>query len=188
MKRAAVHHGDTVLVIGVGVSGLLFTQLSRLWGAAQVIASDLVDYRLEKAADAGADAVINPAVDDLQDAVSRLTGQVGADLVIVTVGNADVMERGFRLAAKGGTILVYAPLPPGETMPVDVCDLLFSEKTVVSTYSCGPDDTRLALDLISLGKVQTRGLITHRFGLGQVAQAMSLAARAGESLKVVVVP
>ena len=188
MKRAGVRLGDTVLVIGVGISGLLFTQLSRRWGAAQVIASDLVDYRLEKAADAGADAVINPATDDLQGEVSRLTEQVGADLVIVTVGNADVMEQGFRLTAKGGSVLLYAPLPPRETMPVDVCDLLFSEKTLVSTYSCGPDDTRLALDLIRLGKVQTRGLVTHRFGLGQVGEAMSLAAKAEESLKVVVIP
>lgn len=188
MSRAGVQHGDTVLVMGVGVSGLLFTQLSRLWGAGRVIASDLVDYRLERALELGADAVVNPATVDLRAEVSRLTGQRGADVVIVTAGSAAVMEQGLRLAAKGGTVLIYAPLPPGETLPVDVCDLLFSEKTLVSTYSCGPDDTRMALDFIRHGRVQTRGLVTHRFGLEEVAEAMRLAARAGESLKVVVFP
>lgn len=188
MKRAGFQHGDTVLVIGVGVSGLLFTQLSRLWGAGRVIASDLVDYRLERALELGADAVVNPATVDLRAEVSRLTGQRGADVVIVTAGSAAVMEQGLRLAAKGGTVLIYAPLPPGETLPVDVCDLLFSEKTLVSTYSCGPDDTRMALDFIRHGRVQTSGLVTHRFGLEEVAEAMRLAAKAGESLKVVVFP
>lgn len=188
MKRAGFRHGDTVLVIGVGVSGLLFTQLSRLWGAGRVIASDLVDYRLARALELGADAVVNPATGDLRAEVNRLTGQTGADVVIVTAGSAAVMEQGLRLAAKGGTVLIYAPLPPGETLPVDVCDLLFSEKTLVSTYSCGPDDTRMALDLLRHGRVQTRGLVTHRFGLEEVAEAMRLAAKAGESLKVVVVP
>jgi L-iditol 2-dehydrogenase len=153
-----------------------------------VIASDLVDYRLARALELGADAVVNPATGDLRAEVNRLTGQTGADVVIVTAGSAAVMEQGLRLAAKGGTVLIYAPLPPGETLPVDVCDLLFSEKTLVSTYSCGPDDTRMALDLLRHGRVQTRGLVTHRFGLEEVAEAMRLAAKAGESLKVVVVP
>ncbi len=85
-------------------------------------------------------------------------------------------------------MLLYAPLPPGITLPVKVHDLLFSEITLVSTYSCGPDETRTALEFIRRGRVQTRGLITHRFGLDEVGEAMRLGVQAGESLKVVVVP
>jgi L-iditol 2-dehydrogenase len=188
MERVGVKAGDTVLIIGAGVSGLLFTQLSRLWGAGLVVVSDLVEYRLERALDYGAHASLNPAVDDLQEEVQRLVGRPGADVVIVTVGNPSVMEQGLRLAAKGGTVLVYAPLPPGDTLPVDVCDLLFSEKTLVTTYSCAPDDTRTALDFINNGCVLTSGLVTHRFGLEQVGEAMRLAAEARDSLKVVILP
>jgi L-iditol 2-dehydrogenase len=188
MERAGVKPGDTVLIIGAGVSGLLFTQLSRLWGAGLVIVSDLVEYRLERSLEYGAHASLNPAADDLQEEVSRLAGRPGADVVIVTVGNPSVMEQGLRLAAKGGTVLIYAPLPPGDTLPVDVCDLLFSEKTLVTTYSCAPDDTRTALDFIRKGCVQTSGLVTHRFGLERVGEAMRLASQAGDSLKVVIVP
>jgi L-iditol 2-dehydrogenase len=188
MERAGVKPGDTVLIIGAGVSGLLFTQLSRLWGAGLVIVSDLVEYRLERSLEYGAHASLNPAADDLQEEVSRLAGRSGADVVVVTVGNPSVMEQGLRLAAKGGTVLIYAPLPPGDTLPVDVCDLLFSEKTLVTTYSCAPDDTRTALDFIRKGCVQTSGLVTHRFGLERVGEAMRLASQAGDSLKVVIVP
>lgn len=188
IERAGVKPGDTVLIIGAGVSGLLFTQLSRLWGAGLVMVSDLVDYRLERALECGAHASLNPAVDDLQGEVQRMAGRPGADVVIITVGNPAVMEQGLRLAAKGGTVLIYAPLPPGDTLPVDVCDLLFSEKTLVTTYSCAPDDTRASLDLVRNGSVQTSALVTHRFALEQVAEAMRLAAQAGDSLKMVIIP
>jgi len=188
VNRAGVQPGDAVLIIGAGVSGLLFTQLSRLWGARSVVVSDLVEYRLGRALEHGADATVNPAEDDLKAEVESLAGKAGADVVIVTVGRAEVMEEGLRLVAKGGTVLLYAPLPPSEKLPVDVCDLLFSEKTLVTTYSCGPDDTRTALDLVRSGRVQTGGLVTHRFGLEEVGEAMHMASQAGDSLKVVIIP
>jgi len=188
MKRAGARPGDRVLIFGAGVSGLLFTQLSRLWGANLVVVSDPVEYRLKKAVELGADVVVNPATDDLGAVLDRVTGAIGADVVIVTVGKASVIEEAMRLVAKGGTVLVYAPLPPGDEMAVDVCDLLFSEKSLVSTYSCSPDDTRFALDLIGDRRIATHTLVTHRFGLEEVGEAMRLAASAGESLKVVIVP
>jgi L-iditol 2-dehydrogenase len=188
LKRTRMQPGDTVLVIGMGVSGLLFAQLSKLWGASQVFVSDLVDYRLQRAEKVGVEAAINPADEDLESIVRSLTGGVGPDLVIVTVGHERVMEQGLRLAAKGGTVLIYAPLPPGDTLEVDVHDLLFFEKTLVTTYSCGPDDTRVALEFIRHQRVQTRGLVTHRFALDEVGEAVQLAGEAGESLKVVILP
>ena len=188
VKRAGVQRGDSVLIIGAGVSGLLFTQLCRLWGADLVIVTDLVDFRLHRALEAGADAGLNPALGDVQSEVQRLGGRAGADVVVVTVGSAAVMEQALQLTAKGGTVLLYAPLPPGDTLSVDVCDLLFSEKTLVTTYSCAPDDTRAALDFIASRTLKTEGLVTHRFGLEEVGEAMRWAAEGGESLKVVIVP
>jgi len=188
MKRAGLQKGDTVLIIGVGVSGLLFTRLSRLWGAGLIITSDPVDYRLQAARKLGADFTVHPVEEDLETKLRELNAGRGADLVIVTPCSAKAMEQGLRLAGQGGTVLLYAPLPPGITLPVKVHDLLFSEITLVSTYSCGPDETRTALEFIHRGRVQTRGLITHRFGLDAVGEAMRLGVQAGESLKVVVVP
>jgi L-iditol 2-dehydrogenase len=188
MKRAGLQKGGTVLIIGVGVSGLLFTQLSRIWGAGLIIASDLVDYRLEAARRLGADFTVHPTNEDVETMLRELNEGRGADLVIVTPGSVKVMEHGMRLTGKGGTLLLYAPLPPGVTLPVDVHDLLFSEITLVSTYSCGPDETRIALEFIRRGRVETEGLVTHCFGLDEVGEAMHLALQAGESLKVVIVP
>ena len=188
MQRAGLQRGDTVLIIGAGVSGLLFAQLSRLWGAGLIMTSDLVGYRLQTAKKLGADCTVNPVEEDLETKLREVNEGRGADLVIVTPGSVGVMEQGLRLVGKGGTVLLYAPLPPGATLPVEVHDLLFSEITLVSTYSCGPDETLTALEFIRRGRVQTEGLITHRFGLDEVGEAMRLAVQAGESLKIVVVP
>jgi L-iditol 2-dehydrogenase len=188
LQRTGIQPGDTVLIVGMGVSGLLFAQLSPLWGAGQVIVADLVEYRLQKAREMGVQAAINAAQDDLTSAVGSLTDGVGADLVVVTAGNRRVMEQALELVSKGGTVLLYAPLPPGDTLPVDVNDLLFSEKTLVTTYSCGPDDTRIALEFIRNGRLHTKGLVTHRYGLDEVGEAVQLAGEAGESLKVVIIP
>lgn len=188
MKRLGMQAGDTVLVMGVGVSGLLFTQLSRLWGASLIVATDLVEYRVRWALDLGADFAMSASAPDWQTRVLDFTEGPGVDAVIVTPGSVSVMQDGLRLAGKGGTVLIYAPLPPGATLPVEVHDLLFGEKTVVTTYSCAPDDTRAALELIRRGRVRTEGLVTHRFGLDEVGDAILLAAEAAESLKIVIVP
>jgi L-iditol 2-dehydrogenase len=147
-----------------------------------------VNYRIESARKLGADLTIQDTEEGLETDIRELNDGRGADLVIVTPGSAKVIEQGMRSVARGGTVLLYAPLPPGETMPVEVHHLLFSEVTLVSTYSCGPDETRTALEFIRRGRVQTKCLITHRFGLDEVGDAIRLAERAGEFLKLVIVP
>jgi L-iditol 2-dehydrogenase len=188
VRRAALQPGDSVLVIGIGVSGLLFIQFSRMWGADLIIASDPVEYRLQAATKLGADLVVHPDKEDVESKLRELNDGRGADVVFVTPGNVKAMEQGLKLVGKGGTLLLYAPLAPGVTLPVEVHDLLFSEITLVSTYSSSPEETRIALELMRRGRVETKDLITHRFGLDEVGEAIRVAAQAGESLKIVVVP
>jgi len=92
------------------------------------------------------------------------------------------------LVERGGTVLFFAPTPPGDTLPVSPHRLLFEEVTVTGTYSCTPQETRLSLKLIAAGRVNVRDLITHRFDLAGLGEAIALAARAQESLKIIVTP
>jgi L-iditol 2-dehydrogenase len=66
--------------------------------------------------------------------------------------------------------------------------LLFSEITVTASYSCSPAETRQALKLIHRGRIEVGEMITHRFDLAGVGEAIRLAAEAGESLKIVITP
>jgi len=187
MRRVRVESGDTVLVLGAGVSGLIFAQLARLWGAGLVAVVDFVQYRLEVAKRLGADLTIEAGEGTLSRLEAFNEGR-GADLVIVTPGSIRAMEEGIRLAGKGGALLLYAPSYPGERLPLDTNDIFWRELTITTTYSSSHKDTRTALEFIRRRRVQVEPLITHRLSLDQVAEGLRLMAQAQESLKIVIVP
>ncbi|MDP2954726.1 MAG: alcohol dehydrogenase catalytic domain-containing protein, partial [Chloroflexota bacterium] len=121
MRRVRVEPGDTVLVLGAGVSGLIFAQLARLWGAGSVVVVDFVQYRLDMAKRLGADLTTEAGEGTLNRLEAFNEGR-GADLVIVTPGSIRAMEEGIQLVGKGGTVLLYAPSYPGERLPLDTND------------------------------------------------------------------
>jgi L-iditol 2-dehydrogenase len=187
IERAAIQTGDTVIIVGAGVTGLIHLQLARLYGAGKVVITDFSEFRLEMARQFGADLAVNARQDVLTVLKGSNEGR-GADVVIVTAGSTQAMGQGMTLAGGGATVLLFAPSPPGVDLPVSPYRLLFSEITIVSSYSCAPSETRQALKLIQLGRIKAKELITHRFDLTGVGEAIRLAVRAGESGKILIIP
>ena len=187
IERANIQTGDTVIIVGAGVTGLIHLQLATLYGAAKVVVTDFSEYRLTTARQLGADLAVN-ARQDVICALKAANDGRRADVVIVTAGSTKAMEQGIELADGGATVLLFAPSSPQERLAISPYQLLFSEITVVSSYSCSPVETRQALKLIELGRIRVSELATHRFGLADVGEAIRLAAQAGESLKIVVRP
>lgn len=187
VRRAGLGAGDRVLVIGLGVMGLLHVLAARKLGAETVIGADRVPSRLAKAAALGADAVIDVARATLPDAVREHTGGDGADVVIVGPGSVEAIEAGFRASAPGGTVVLFTPTPPGDVWPLPVHDAFFREIRIVPTYSCGPAETREALQWLREG-LPVESLITHRCSLEEAIEGYRLICQATDALKVVVRP
>jgi L-iditol 2-dehydrogenase len=187
IERANVQTGDTAVVVGAGVTGLVHLQLTKLFGAARVVVSDFSEYRLDVARRLGADLAVN-ARQDVVAALKSVNDGRRADVVIVTAGSIKAMEQSMELADSGATVLLFAPSAPDESLAINPYQLLFSETTVVSSYSCAPHETRQALRLIQGGRIKVRELITHHFGLAGVGQAIELAVQADESLKIMITP
>ena len=185
MRRMGTRPGETALVIGLGVMGMLFVVLLKRAGM-HVIAADLNPWRVAKAREFGADEVVNVAEADLQKNVMELTGGMGAYRVVVGPSSIRAMEQGIACAAPGGTVLFFTPAPPGQTLTLDQNAIYFRDVNFVQSYSCGPDDTRESLSLIASGAMPVERIITHRFPLEQAGEAFRLTAQAGESLKAVV--
>jgi L-iditol 2-dehydrogenase len=185
IERTGIQPGDTVVVIGAGVTGLMNMQLVNVYGAGKVIVTDFSPFRLDMARRLGADHALN-AQEDVLTALEELNGGRKADVVIVTAGSIRAMEQGMALAGGGGTVLLFAPSHPEATLSVSPFHLLFSEITITSTYSCSHVETRQALKLIQGGRVNVEELITHRFDLTGVGEAINLAAEAGESMKILI--
>jgi L-iditol 2-dehydrogenase len=187
VTRAQIQPADTVIVLGAGITGLMHIQLARLFGAGLVVATDVVPYKLEMARRLGANLALD-ARDDVLGALKDANAGRGADAVFVTPGKREVMEQGLTLAGKGATVMLFAPTAPDDRLSIHPFDVLFSEITITGTYSCSALETRQSLTFIQNGRVKVDELITHRFDLAGVGEALRLAARAGESLKVLIVP
>ncbi len=185
MRRLGLKKGESILVIGLGVMGALFVALARHMGAGRITGADMVPYRLEKALEIGADEVIDVSKEPLTGKFEA--APAAADRVVVGPGNASAMAQGIACAAPGGTVLFFTPPPPGETLRIEPNALYFKEINIIQSYSCGPDDTREALRLLSIGAIPIEKIITHKFPLENAGDAFRLTAKARESLKAVVV-
>lgn len=186
LRRSRILPGDTVAIIGAGTSGIIHTLLSRSFGAGRTIVSDPIDYRLDAARRFGADLVVNPRRESLVEEVRGATGGRGADLVVVTAPNVRALSEGIEACRRGGALCLFAPTPPGEYLSLSPHRLFFSEITLVPSYSTSHVETRMALGLISSGRIRVGELITHRFPLSRTGEAFELAAGSRECLKVIV--
>ncbi len=186
-RLARIKPGDTVLIIGSGIVGLLQIQLARLSGASRVVGTDIVGYRLEAALKFGADAVIH-GKDDVPARFRKLNDGRLADLVVVCTGVLAAAQQGLESVEKGGTALLFAPTEPEGKVSIRVNDLLFNEVTVMGSYSGSREDATIALDLIRTRRVRVRDMITHRFGLAETGEGFKLVAEPRDSIKVIIEP
>ncbi|MFN2386192.1 MAG: alcohol dehydrogenase catalytic domain-containing protein [Thermoanaerobaculia bacterium] len=184
--RGAFESGQSILVVGLGTAGQLAVRLARSRGARRVAGADRVDSRLELARRWGADETIDVRSEPLAAAARRVSGGAGFDLVLVCPGGSEVVAEAAEAAAPGGTVLLFTMAPAGEVLALPAHDLYFREIRLVPSYSCGPDDTRTALDLIAGGIVQVGDLVTHRFPITQAAEAFARAADPRDSVKVMI--
>ncbi|GAB4542742.1 MAG: zinc-dependent dehydrogenase [Thermodesulfovibrionia bacterium] len=186
LRRAGVKRGDVVLVIGLGVMGMLHILLLRDIGVERIIGADMVEFRLNKAVEFGADYVVDVKREVLKDTVIKLTEGRGADIVIVCPNSVSAMMDGFECVAPGGRVVLFTPAMPDERLVIDPNRIYFNDISVITSYSCGPDDTRKALDYIKRGVIRGERLITHRFGIDDTITAYKIVARAEDSLKVII--
>jgi L-iditol 2-dehydrogenase len=186
LARAGSIDGASVLIIGLGVMGQLHVLLARHLGARQILAADLVASRCARAARLGADVTIDASTSELAAAVRDHTDGEGAEVVIVGPATVPAIEQGMACAARGGTVVQFMGTEPGATLPLSTFDFYFRELRLVPSYSCGPVETRRALDLIAAGVVRASHVVTHRFPLEQAAEAYRVAAQDKAAIKTLV--
>ncbi len=187
-RRAHMQPGISVLVIGSGISGLLYVQLVRTLGAGRVIATDINDYRLEAAQRFGAEATIH-AEEDLPTCLRQVNQGRLADLVIVSTGAESAIAQALKSVERGGTILFFAPTDAGVTIPISINELFWrNDITLTTSYGGSPADYQTALELIRAGTIPVRQMITHRLGLAETSLGFQLVADAQNSIKVIIEP
>jgi L-iditol 2-dehydrogenase len=185
VKRARIKPGDDVLIVGSGPMGLLHLQLAKKVYGARVIAVDLNEERLRVARSMGADGTINPGAEDIAERVDELTEGIGANSVIVTVGDQKVQEDSLKFAASGGTVVLFAGIHGVEKPSINVN--LKNEVDVRGSFDKTDEDFVRALKLICDHVIDLKPLITHRLPLEKYGEGMEIVERR-EGLKVMLYP
>jgi L-iditol 2-dehydrogenase len=187
-QTAKLQPGQTVLVIGSGISGVLHIQLARSLGAGRVLATDVSPYRLEAARQLGADRAFD-AREFTPAALREANEGRLADLIVVCTGALTAQQQALTSVERGGTILFFAPTDQGVTLPISINDLFFrNDITLTTSYAGSPADHWRARQLIQAGVLDIDRLITHRLPLGATQEGFRLVAEAGDSLKVIIEP
>jgi len=187
-KRVDLQPGQTVLVIGSGISGLLHIQLAKALSSGSIIATDVSDYRLEAARQFGADAVFH-ADQYSPDRLREVNNNYLADLVIVCTGVESAINQALASVERSGTVLFFAPTNPGSTIPLSINDLFWRTNiTLTTSYAGSPADYMTALELIHTRRVPVSEMITHRLSFEETGKGFSLVAEAQDSIKVIIEP
>jgi L-iditol 2-dehydrogenase len=209
VKRLNLLPGDTVLVAGQGPIGLIFTRLLKLAGM-NVLATDLLASRLKLAKKFGARWVCRASQ------LSTFNSQLQFDAAIIAVPSDAAVQQAMQLVRGGGQVLLFAHTkrsgteggsqrsevrgqtsafrppssdlrPPPSGFPLDPASICLDEKDLIGSYSSDFTLQREVVRLVFSRQLDVRKLITHQFGLAEVAAAVSLAARPTEtSLKILV--
>ena len=184
-EKIRITPGETVAVIGQGAAGLLQTRLSVISGAEPVFAIARSQWKLDIAKGYGA-TVINAGKVDPVAAVKEATGGLGVDLAIECVGSSATLRQAMEMVRLGGTVLFFG-IAPAAMDNFNGYAMYYKEIKLVGSKGMAPKDFHMGIKIAESGKVDLHGLITHRFDLDHVKEALDLVdRRPGDALRVVV--
>jgi len=162
--------GQTAVVTGSGCIGLVSMMALKAMGVSRVYVVDVMEKRLEKALELGADGVINAREQDTVQAIMELTNGAGFDLAIETAGTEITTRQLITAAKKGATIVLVGYSASGELkLPVSMAlDKELTFKTVFRYRHMYPR----AIDAVAAGKVNLKGIVTDVFDFDDIQNAM----------------
>ena len=174
-NQGGAHIGQTAVVLGAGCIGLMSLMALKAEGVSRVYVVDVMQKRLDKALELGADGGINAAQEDTVEAVLKKTGGKGADLAIETAGTEITARQAIHFVKKGAMIVLVGYSRSGElTLPISLAlDKELTFKTVFRYRNIYP----MAIQAVASGKVNLKGVVTNIFEFNDIQNAMDSSIR-----------
>lgn len=187
LQKVKVSGRNLVVILGDGPMGLLSLQMAAAFGAPRVILAGLSDYKLSVARELGATEVINVQKENLREKVENLTQAQGAEVVVEASGNPEAIAETVHLVKPGGEIVVLG-IYGGDPIRFDMTPLVLKDATLIGSH-VSPNCFIPTLNLMASGKIQTGPLITHRFPLSAVSDALKAQEELEQKrIKIIVLP
>lgn len=186
VQKARVAASENVLVLGCGPIGLQLLMVAKLAGA-RLYTSDPISQRRTKSLALGAIESFDPTSGRLVEEVRSRTDGRGADAVLVAVAHPAVVTEALAAARPGGRVLLFAANDPVTMIEFAASAVGIDEKEILGSYSAAVDIQDSAAELVLAKKLPVMEIVTHRFPLDRIQEALELAARpTAESLKILV--
>lgn len=165
------HLGQKAVVMGAGCIGLVSMMALKARGVSEVYVVDIMEKRLKKALELGADGVINGAEENVEQKIRQITDGRGVDLVIETAGTEITTRQAISIAKKGSNIVLVGYSKSGEmTLPMSLAlDKELTFKTVFRYRHIYP----VAIEAVASGKVNLKGIVTNVFTLDEIEEGMN---------------
>ena len=186
LNKISIKHGDNVAILGAGPTGVMHTLLARLWGANNIVVSDVNEFRLKFVEKYGVTAV-NLNLEKLDDVINNNTESLGVDVTILATGSMKAFESSLRITRRGGKILLFGVPSVGSNCDLDLNSLYSNEQIIIPSYGASEIETNQALSLMSDKSIDLLPLVTHRFQLRESDNAFKCAHEAVDAMKVLVV-
>lgn len=186
-RLAKIRSGQSIFVIGSGISGILHIALARASGAGKIIASDINEYRLKSGKQFGADEIVY-AEEVSPERIRGINHGRLVDLVIVCAGSLSAYRQALECVDRGGTVLCFGLLQPGIDISFPFFDFWNDGITLLPTYGGAPIDILQAIEMMQAHRLPLKEMITHRLPLSETGYGFTLVAEARESIKVIIEP
>lgn len=187
VRKARVARGEKVLVIGQGPIGMLLMLLAKYEGA-EVFTSDPMPGRRAASEGFGAPKSFDPSKIILADEMRARTDGRGVDAALLAVPNPSLVAEALALTRPGGRVLLFAHNDPVMKLEFPAAAVGIEEKEILGSYSASIDEQEESARLVFGHHLPVRELVSHRFPLERIADAIQLAAHpADDTLKVVII-
>ena len=179
--------GKNVAVIGCGPIGLFAVACSRAMGAANIIATDVVNERLQLSEKVGADVSLNPTKGDITEEILKMTQGVGADVIIDASGSVEAIKQGFKYLRKGGEVALIGL--PSEPIELNLGpDIVFKEAKIIGIHGREMFRTWTKMEnMLDKGLLNIDPIISHSKPLSEFEEAFELI-KTGKGCKVILDP
>jgi L-iditol 2-dehydrogenase len=178
VRRVPLPPGDVAVVLGAGPMGLFMVNaLRRRHGRELVVVSlDRLDARLHVAKAIGATHALNTTGVSSRDALQAAIGRPDADVVIEVIGAVETHREALSLVGRGGTLVSFGGVAPGQILPVDIGHLHYEEIVIQPIYHHTPVDVAEAVRQLIAGEVPVEQLITARLPMSDLRTALQMVA------------
>jgi L-iditol 2-dehydrogenase len=179
-RETEVELGKTVVILGAGTIGLGILACLRASGAGKIIVTDVEISNLRMATDLGASEVVNVKERSIEEVVNEATEGKGMDIAVIAVGEENLVQEASRIVKKGGRIVIPAIF---DKLPeVDMFKIVYGEQNIQGSWGYTGKDFDIAIDLMALGKVNLKRLITDHFSLDDAEKAFRILDKRGEKV------